>query len=298
MKSEPAAFPSPLRVAVLLVLLVVQAGPLLAETLGRLGVLEVRVEELQPAVSSLEPAQLESVRRDPAMLEQLVRSLLVQRLVLKQATDQKWHERPTVVAKLERVRDSTLTETYLESVSQPAADYPSDAEVKAAYEKGRDALIQPRSFRLAQIFIAQAPEGEKKLADVKGLLRAEKADFADVAGKHSQETLSASHGGEIGWVTEAQIQPEFREQVTRLKLHEISSPIKLKDGWHILKLLDARAAFTPTLEQVRAQLVKKLRQEKLSANTQAYLARLLKEHPLELNKSALPQVLPPAATNP
>ncbi|MBB5035826.1 peptidylprolyl isomerase [Prosthecobacter dejongeii] len=274
------------------------AMPLPAETLGSLGALDVQVEDLQRAVASLEAGQLESVRRDPAMLEQLVRSLLVQRLVLQQAMEQNWHQQPAVVAKLERVRDSTLTETYLESVSQPPPDYPTEAEVRQAYEKTRESLIQPRSFRLAQIFIAQGPDSEKNLAKVEALLKAEKADFADVAGKHSQETLSAAHGGEIGWVTEAQIQPEFREPVTRLKLHEISPPLELKDGWHILKLLDARAAFTPTLEQVRAQLVKQLRQEKLSANTQAYLSRLLKEHPLELNKSALPQVLPAAPANP
>jgi parvulin-like peptidyl-prolyl isomerase len=123
-------------------------------------------------------------------------------------------------------------------------------------------------------------------------LEAKDADFSSIAQSHSQEPVSAARGGEIGWVTETQIQPELREQVRRLKLNETSPPIKLKDGWHFLKLLDARAAFTPTLEQIRPQLVKQLRQDKLSANTQAYLARLLKEHPLVLNESALSKVLP------
>lgn len=274
-----------------------QAVSLPAETIGRLGALEVSVEDLRVSLGSLEAAQLESVQRDPALLEQLVRSLLVQRLVLKEATDQKWQEQPAVVSKLARVRDSTLTESYLESVCQPAADYPGEEEIKAAYEARREAMQQPRSFRLAQIFIASSPGSEKKLGEVKSLLKPKEADFASLAQTHSQESVSASRGGEIGWVTEDQIQPELREQVTRLKLREVSKPIQLKDGWHILKLLDARAAFTPMIEQVRAQLVKQLRQEKLSANTQAYLARLLKEHPLELNKSALPQVLP-ATANP
>jgi hypothetical protein len=267
-------------------------GGIFAESIGRVGDLDVGLEELRDSVRSLEPGQLESVRNDPSLLEQLVRSLLVQRLVLEEAKGKHWHEEPAVITKLARVRDSTLTETYLESVSQPADDYPSEAEVKAVYEDRKESLQQPPSFKLAQIFIAPSADEKKQVEKIQSLLEAKDADFSSIAQSHSQEPVSAAHGGEIGWVTETQIQPELREQVRRLKLNETSPPIKLKDGWHFLKLLDARAAFTPTLEQIRPQLVKQLRQDKLSANTQAYLARLLKEHPLVLNESALSKVLP------
>lgn len=263
-----------------------------AEPIGQLGSLEISVEDLKSSLATLEPGQIESMRQDPALLEQLVRSLLVQRLVLKEATEQKWPDQPAVAAKLSRVRDSTITETYLESVGQPSADYPSDADLKAAYENNREDLKQPKSFRLAQIFIAEAPAAEKKLSELKTLLNAKDADFAAIAQNHSQETVSAARGGEIGWVNEAQIEPGLLDHVTKLKLFGISSPIRLKDGWHILKLLDAREAYVPTLEQVRARLISQLRRDQLRANTQAYLARLLKEHPLVLNASALSQLLP------
>lgn len=263
-----------------------------AENIGSLGSLDISVEELRPLLASLEPAQLESVRQDSALLEQLVRSLLVQRLVLQEATTQKWQEQPAVVAKLARVRDSTITESYLESVAQPAADYPSDQELQEAYASNKEALKQPRSFRLAQIFIAEAPGAERKLSEIQGLLKKPSADFASLAQARSQETVSAARGGEIGWVTEAQIEPGLRDPVLKLKLFAVSEPIRLKDGWHFLKLLDAREPYVPTLEQVRVQMIRQLRQDRLRTNTQAYLARLLKEHPLVLNSSALSQLLP------
>lgn len=268
------------------------AASLQAESVGRVGTLEVSVEEIRRSIGSLEPAQLESIKQDPAMLEQLVRSLLVQKLVLKEATSKKWHEEPAIVAKLERTRDSTLTESFLESVSQPPASYPSEEEVRSAYEAGRESFQQPRSFRLAQIFIADSADAEKKIQGLKKQLKDTKTDFAELAQKNSQESVSAARGGEIGWVTEAQIEPELRTHVTGLKFNEISPPILLKDGWHLLKLLDARAAYTPTLEQVKPSLIRQLRQDKLRANTQSYLATLLKEHPLVLNESVLRSTLP------
>lgn len=284
-----------MRFGLLMVAWSLAAPPLFAETAARIGTLEVSTEELRQLLTGLEKKQLESVQQDPALLEQLVRSLLVQKLVLKEASAQKWEEQPAVVARLARTRDSTLTETFLESVSEPPADYPSETELTEAYEAGRESFKQPRSFRLAQIFIAEAPEAETRLKEIRSLLKAPQADFGKIARSHSQEAVSAARDGEIGWVAEAQIEPELRNQVTDLKLFAISEPVRLKDGWHILKLLDAREAYTPTLVQLRPQLIKQLRQEKQRSYAQAYLARLLKEHPLVLENSALSRLLPAAA---
>jgi parvulin-like peptidyl-prolyl isomerase len=269
------------------------AGITLAEEpLGKLGSIELTADDLRDSILSLNEAQIASLRADPALLEQIARTSLVQKHILQEATDKKWQEQPVIVAKLARARESTITESYLESISQPLADYPTADEIKAAFESTRDRLRQPRSFRLAQIFIAEAKGAEAKITELKTRLKAKDADFASIAREHSQEPTSASRGGEIGWVNEGQIDPELRPHVEALKFAEISAPVHLKDGWHILKLLDGRAPYTPTLEQARPLLVKQLRQEKLRANTQAYLAKLLKEHPLTLQSDALIKVLP------
>ena len=51
--------------------------------------------------------------------------------------------------------------------------------------------------------------------------------------------------------------------------------------------------FTPTLDQLRAQLVQQLRTEKTKANSQAYLARLLQQNPVAINELALSKALGP-----
>jgi parvulin-like peptidyl-prolyl isomerase len=125
---------------------------------------------------------------------------------------------------------------------------------------------------------------------VQKALKSTPADFAKLASAHSEEQASASRSGEIGWLAETQIQPGIREKLGSLKVDAISDPIRLDDGWHLVKVLDAREPYTPTLEQIRSQLVTQLRVEKTRENSQAYLAKLLQENPLAINELALDQI--------
>jgi parvulin-like peptidyl-prolyl isomerase len=267
---------------------------------GRVGASEVQVDDVRHFLSGLNNAQTEAVNRDPALLNQLVRSFLVQKIVLKEAMAKKWDQQPGVVAQLERVRESTLTDSYLQSRCNPPAEYPGEEDLKAAYEANRAALWVPRSFRLAQIFVSDpkdagdkddSAKAQKKLAELRNTLKSPGADFAALARLQSEERDSASRGGEIGWLVETQIQPEIRDRLPALALNAISEPLRLADGWHFIKVLDIREAHTPTLEQVRVRLTAEMRAEKLRMNTQEYLAKVLQQNPIAINELLLSKVL-------
>lgn len=270
-----------------------------ASTLGKIGNLELKTDEIREAIAGLEAGQDAALSKDPAALGQYVRALLIQRLVLQQALEKKWDQEPEVVAKLVRAREAALTESYLESVSKVPADFPKESDLQAAYDAAKPSLQVPKSYRLAQVFIASAKEADKASADkakakldaVSKKLKEKNADFAAIAAAESDEAASKSRGGEIGWVAESQIQPEIRERLPKLSAGTISEPVKLDDGWHILKVLDAKEAHTPALDQVRAQLVVELRAERLRLNRQEYLAQLLKDHPLAINEIELAKIL-------
>lgn len=266
------------------------------DVLGQIGGHEITVSEVREFLSGLDATQQQTVAGDPALLNQLVRSFFVQKIVLKEALEKKWDQEAAVIAQLARVRESTLTDSYLQSLSKPDPGYPSEAELKEAYEAARPSLLVPRSFRLAQIFVsdpkssgdkAASAKAQQKVAEVKKKLQTPGADFAVIAQSESEEAQSAARGGEIGWLAETQIQPEIRDRLPGLDLNAISEPLRLDDGWHIIKVLDAREAHTPTLEQVRVRLTEELRAEKLRANTQAYLAKLLEANPIALNELLL-----------
>lgn len=273
-----------------------------ANVIGRIGEISVNAEDVKSSLEALSGSEGAAIRNDPALLSQVVRSLLVQRILLKEAEAKGHDKKPEVAAQLAKAREVALTESYLQAVSTPPETYPSEAELQAAYEVARPQIAVPKSFRLAQIFISAAKDADKATLDkaqakldvvVKGL-KASPADFEKLAAQHSEETASAGRGGEIGWLSETQIQPEIREKLGTLKVDALSEPIRLNDGWHIVKVLDAREPYTPTLEQVRGQLATQLRAEKTRANSQAYLAKLLQDNPLAINELALGQIAEPA----
>ena len=268
------------------------------DVIGKIGEMEINVEDVRSALGKLGAAQEAAISKDPSLLNQAVRTLLVQKLLLKEARSKKWEDEAAVKAQLERAREAAIGESYLQSISTPPDSYPSDPELQAAYDSNKAALLIPKQYHLSQIFIANPKDADKatsdkakaKLDEVLKRLKAKEA-FAVLASSHSEEEQSAGRGGEIGWLTEAQIQPEIRQLVPTLALNAVSDPIKLDDGWHIVKLLDTKAANTPPLEQIKDQLVQQMRAEKAKANSQAYLAKLLQENPLAINELELSKVL-------
>jgi len=262
---------------------------------GRAGDIEITTVELRENLAGLVAGQKTALAGDPAALGQYLRALLVQKLILNQAAEQKWDQDPAVIARLVRARETAIAETFLEAKSKPDAAYPSDAEVKEAYEANQDKLIIPRSYQLAQIFISEPENADaaakasakSRLDAVIKQLAAKDADFASIARKSSDEPASAAEGGTIGWLSESQIQPAIREKLPNLSLGKISEPIRLTGGWHILKVLDIREPRTPTLDEVRDNFIEQLRAERAQINRQQFIADLLKNHPLAINEIEL-----------
>jgi parvulin-like peptidyl-prolyl isomerase len=268
-----------------------------ADVVARVGDTDVSTEELRAYVDTLEAPERSALARDPALLSQVVRAYLARQAVLKEAQARKWDQRPEVKPQLDRLREQALTEIYLQAVSRPPDAYPSDAEVRAAYDANRKAFDVPRQFRVAQIFVSAAGDKEKaeraraRLDDVAKNLAAKGADFAAVARSDSDDKDAAARGGEIGWLTEAQMVAGVRATVVALQKGGVSAPVRLDDGWHIVKVLDVKEPSTRALPEVREALVARLRGERAKANRQAYLAKLLEQHPPAINELALSKAL-------
>ncbi len=265
--------------------------PALADdtVIGRIGDIELKQSELEESLGTLAATDAKALAEDPGALNKLVRSMLVQRLVLREALDKKWDQEPSVQPLLRSTREAALTDSYLKAICKPPVDYPGEAEVRAAYDASRAELTVPRSFKLAQIFIAKGSKTRPE--DVMSRLKAAPASFGQIAREMSEERESASRDGEIGWLTEKQIQPEILAQLPKLSLNVVSEPLKLNDGWHLLNVLDVREPYTPFFEQVRVSLAQRLRAEKTKTAMQAYMSEMLQKHPVALNEVALSKLL-------
>jgi parvulin-like peptidyl-prolyl isomerase len=267
--------------------------------IARVGDSEVTAAEIREAIQNLDANTQAAAARDPQALSQIVRAILAQRLILKEALEKKWDQNPAVTAALDRLRENAISQTYLQAVSKPPADYPSDAEVQAAYNANKSQLLVPRQFDLAQIFVknlrgadpASAAKAQVKLDAVRKALARHGADFAAIASAESDDNSSAAKGGDLGWVAENRIQPSILSQLSSLSPGVTSPPIRLDDGWHIIKVVDIKEPYTPSLDEVRAGLAQRMRAQRARENSQQYLAKLLQDNPVQINELALSKVL-------
>lgn len=267
--------------------------------LARIGDTEVKIDDIRASLEALDPQQQAALARDPALLSQAVRSLLARRVVLNEALAKKWDQHPAFTAQFEKLRENALVESYLQAVSQPPAEFPSQSDLETVYRANQAALVAPRQYRVAQIYIAAPKSADQatldkaqaRLASVQQSLRESQADFAALARTGSDEKKSAATGGELGWLAEGQIRPEIRSALSQLAVGGISEPVRLDEGWHILKNLEVREARPLTLDEVRVQLSQRIRAERAQANRQAYLAKLLEQTPLTINELALSSTL-------
>lgn len=272
------------------------------EVLGTVGTFEVRFSDLGESLETLEEAEREALRKEPSALSQYVRALLVQRLVVQEAMAAEWDKSAVVAERMRVLREGVVANTWLESVGEPPADYPTESDVKVAYEANRDTFLEPKAWLLAQIFVSVAPaasnitsDPEAKVKRLTEALKKDPASFAKLAAAESEEPTSAAKQGEIGWLPEPRIHPEIRAVLPGLKLGAISEPVRMDDGWHFIRVLDIREARVPTLEQIREPLAERLRAEKARLGTEAYLAELLRKHPIAINEIVLSKLLPEAA---
>jgi parvulin-like peptidyl-prolyl isomerase len=102
----------------------------------------------------------------------------------------------------------------------------------------------------------------------------------------SDEQGASGRGSEIGWLTEAQMIPAIRAVVTALPKDLVSDPIRLDDGWHVVKLLDT----TPARRGARGARGRDAQASRADP-AQGPRGPLLEENPPVINELALSKAL-------
>lgn len=255
------------------------SNPVVA-SLGAVTVGRVEVERL---LKGMPEAERKALKDNRAALDNWLRQRLASEALLREARAKGWAERPEVKARIDAAVDEItqriVATSYLESLAQLPAGFPSDAEVAAAYEQGKAGFALPAIYRVAQIYLA-APAGDaaaqakvreeaRKLAT-----QARSGDFASLARSRSDDKRSAERGGEVGALPLAQLLPEVRTVVGKLKVGEVSEAVASDAGFHIVKLLETQPARTASLQEMTPQLQAALRQQRQQQLVQAHLAGL------------------------
>lgn len=111
-------------------------------------------------------------------------------------------------------------------------------------------------------------------------------DFADLALAHSEDSSSASAGGELAWLNPGDMPRAFDEALENLQPGQLSEPFRTPFGWHIVELVERREQDqTDTL--LTAQAREAVRIRKAGEEEQLWRRRLRAEAYIEYRVAEL-----------
>jgi len=209
-----------------------------------------------------------------ALLENYIRK----RLLIQEAIKSGYNKRPDVVEAIDAAREAALFDRYVRDVV--AAQIVTDNDVKTYYTEHPDDFATPEKVHVRHIVIGVTEVGParktkeealdriKKIAvdlrseDVASaqstsnpevLARLRLAHFADAAKKYSEDA-SGESGGDLGWITKGQTDPDFETAAWSMKPGTVSGIIQTKFGFHLIFVEGRQAPGTEPFESVKSSI--------------------------------------------
>jgi peptidyl-prolyl cis-trans isomerase C len=179
----------------------------------------------------------------------------------------------TSVAESELVKEFVLTQIEPQVTVTPL-------EISAYYDQNPEMFTRPDMVRARHILVRitrTATETEKDTARARASAAHRRVvageDFASVATEVS-EGPNASNGGDLGFFARDSMVPALANPAFGLNIGEISAVIETQFGFHVLKILEKRAASKMTLAEVRSEVEQLVRENKTGGMVSKLLAEL------------------------
>lgn len=172
---------------------------------------------------------------------------------------------------------------------------PHQSVLKALYAQQKNNRFRVAAERKAsQILIRfdSKPRAARHEIDMIAKQLEHGASFSALAKQYSQDPISSTKGGVVGWIKEGTDSSSFEKSVFSLKkVGQVSPPIKTRVGWHLIRLDGVRPAHTlpfdsPIVQQALIRTYDSQAASRKFHRDQKQLAELAFEHPNSLEPVA------------
>jgi parvulin-like peptidyl-prolyl isomerase len=250
------------------ILIVLSACQKKDAVLARVGSRTVTASEFQREISGAQEGYLNTLPGKKELLELLVR----REILLEEANRTGLAKKPEVRQKLaeleeefqrqkQEARDRILIGELLRSLQE--------ADLKVSEEDVRRTWNEEVEVRASHILLPESAKAEDMLAR---LAKGEK--FEELARRFSEDKGTGAQGGDLGYVTQGSLVPEFEEALFSLKTGETSPAVRSPFGHHIIRRTGERKLsqrpFEEMAEPLRMALEKRKFLSWLDAARQRY----------------------------
>ncbi len=106
-------------------------------------------------------------------------------------------------------------------------------------------------------------------------------NFDDLAKRYSEDEVTKSSGGNLGYFTKGVMVKEFEDMAFSLGKDQVSEPVKTIYGYHIIKVLDRRQI---SFEESRDKIINMVQNKKLKNNFDSLLKQLKSKYKVVVNE--------------
>ena len=157
------------------------------------------------------------------------------------------------------VQRQVRAELLLEKLAHAMAKV-SEAEARRYFEQHRAEFELPERVRLRDITLESR---ENAQAIWQALQLRQGTNFADLARHFSTNPMTRQRGGDMGIIPLQELHPKLRTLVQKMKVGEISPPLEIDGEWVIVKLEARFPSERKTFEQVREEVMARLKRQKV-----------------------------------
>lgn len=184
---------------------------------------------------------------------------------------QAWYD-----ANADRIRQPASVDVQYIVLNEQAASSDvtvPESEVQTYYEQNESRFGQPERRRVRHILFevpvdADAQSKEAALAEARAIseqLKADPAQFAELAAEKSDDQGSASQGGDLGWISKDTLVPEVEAAVFDLPENQISDAVESPFGYHVLEVTEIQEPTVKPLVQVRDEVIAEITRQMAAA---------------------------------
>jgi len=217
--------------------------------------------------------QYEKAGGKPAFLDNYIKK----RLLVQEALKAGFDKRPDVQADVEASKEAVIFDRYVRDVVSESVV--NDAAVRQYYDQHSDEFATPERIHVRHIVVTATDAGpgakskEQALEIIKALagqlhesnfasrsLKDPKAaeqlrinQFKQLARQYSEDA-SGANGGDLGWVTKGQLDPDFEAAAWALKPGMPSGIVETKFGYHLILVDEKQSMGVESFQEAKASI--------------------------------------------
>ena len=196
---------------------------------------------------------------------ELLNGMITEAVLIQKAKEEGLDKREDIRRKLKNVEDRILLETMVQELQKDRIAV-SDEEVKEHFERNEEKFANPEQVRVSHILVKRKSEAKNVLNELR-----EGANFEKLARKYSIDSITASRGGDLGYISRGEMIPAFEEVAFALEnKNDISGIIETQFGYHLIKLTGKKQLRKKTEEEINYEIRTTIQNEKLDRLMEKY----------------------------